>query len=98
MADVHLAKALGLEGTDQIVALKFIKPEASTDPQLVSMFVDEAKLAVQLQHTNIARTYELGLDGGHYYIAMEHVAGRDLRAVIDRAKHRNVTLAEPIVL
>jgi eukaryotic-like serine/threonine-protein kinase len=98
MAEVHLAKALGYGGTDQIVALKCVRPGVSDDASFLSMFVEEAKLAVQLQHANVARTYELGSEEGWYYIAMEHLAGRDLRAVIDRAKFRAAPLPEPLVL
>ena len=50
------------------------------------MFIDEARIAVQLNHPNIAQIYELGKHGDHYYIAMEFLASRDLRMMLDRFK------------
>lgn len=84
MADVYLAKAAGFGGIDQIVVLKTIRSEVATDTSFVDMFVNEAKLAVLLDHPNIAHTYELGRIDGVHFIAMEFIQGRDLRAVLDR--------------
>lgn len=98
MADVFLAKGFGSQGVSQIVAVKCIRPDIASDDDFVSMFVDEAKLAVQLDHVNIARTYDLGRLGDTYYIAMEHVLGRDLRAVLDRANLRGDGLEYGVVL
>ena len=53
------------------------------------MFIDEAKLAVQMRHANIVQIYDLGHTDGSYYIAMEYIAGVDLRTVWDRARRRN---------
>jgi eukaryotic-like serine/threonine-protein kinase len=87
-AEVYLAKAFGFEGADQILALKCIRPEFSADATFVSMFVEEAKLSVILSHQNIARIFELGKLGDRYFIAMENVFGRDLRALLDRLLDR----------
>lgn len=85
MADIFLAKTFGYEGADRLFALKCIRSDIALDKNFVSMFIDEAKLTVQLDHVNIARTYDLGRIRDTYFIAMEHVAGRDLRAILDRA-------------
>lgn len=98
MAEVYLAKAFGYGGTDQLIAVKRIRPEVSADPSFVEMFVNEAKLAVMLSHANIAHVFELGKTGDHYYIAMEYVAGRDLRALIARANLQGIQLPEHLVL
>ena len=45
------------------------------------MFVDEAKISIQLSHPNIAQVYDLGCIEGSYYIAMEFVEGKDLRTI-----------------
>ena len=60
------------------------------------MFIDEAKIAVQLNHANIAQIFDLGDVDGSYYIALEYVHGRDLRAMFDRC--RNAGEPMPVAL
>ncbi|MBI3178614.1 MAG: protein kinase, partial [Deltaproteobacteria bacterium] len=98
MADVYLANAFGFGGITQTLALKCIRPEIAEDPAFVRMFVDEAKLAVLLDHDNIAQTFELGRIGSTYFMAMEYVLGRDLRALIDRVRQRGVELPTGLAL
>ena len=89
MAEVFRGKTAGVEGFERLVALKRILPNIAADPDFVEMFVEEAKLVVQLQHANIAQVYDLGRAEGTYYIAMEYVSGTDLRSMWDRARGRN---------
>jgi predicted Ser/Thr protein kinase len=89
MAEVFRGKMAGVEGFERLVALKRILPNVAADPDFIEMFVDEAKLAVQLQHANIAQTFDLGKEEDTYYIAMEYVSGVDLRSMWDRARHRS---------
>ncbi len=98
MADVYLANAFGFSGISQTLALKCIRPEIGEDPAFVRMFVDEAKLAALLDHDNIAQTFELGRIGNTYFMAMEYVLGRDLRALIDRVRQRGVELPTELAL
>ncbi len=89
MAEVFRGRMSGVEGFERLVALKRILPNIASDPDFVEMFVDEAKLAVQLRHANIAQIYELGLAEGCHFIAMEYVSGVDLRTMWDRARTRS---------
>ncbi|MEO1334607.1 MAG: serine/threonine-protein kinase, partial [Myxococcota bacterium] len=89
MAEVFRGKTAGVQGFERIVALKRILPNIAADPDFVQMFVEEAKLVVQLQHANIAQVYDLGEAEGTHYIAMEYVSGTDLRSMWDRARGRN---------
>jgi serine/threonine protein kinase len=89
MAEVFRGKQTGVEGFQKLVALKRILPNVAEDEDFIEMFVDEAKLAVQLQHANIVQIYDLGQAEGRYYIAMEYISGCDLRSVWDRARKRN---------
>ena len=85
MAEVFRGIMRGAHGFERAVAIKRILPQLADDDAFVAMFVDEAKISVQLQHPNIVQILDLGrADDGQYYIAMEHVSGRDLRAVLDR--------------
>ncbi|PJB36411.1 MAG: hypothetical protein CO108_23565 [Deltaproteobacteria bacterium CG_4_9_14_3_um_filter_63_12] len=85
MAEVFKAKTFGVEGFERIVALKRILPSIAEDEEFISMFIDEAKIAGQLNHAHIAQIFDLGKVDGHYFIAMEYIPGRDLRAIFDRA-------------
>ena len=60
MAEVFKAKAFGVEGFERLVAVKRILPNIAEDEEFITMFIDEAKIAVQLQHANIAQIFELG--------------------------------------
>lgn len=94
MATVHRAKKQGIEGFERPVALKRMLPWLSADGDFVKSFVREARLAAQLRHTNIAQVYDLGKVDGAYYIAMELVAGRDLREILRHA--HNISGPPPV--
>ena len=83
MAEVFRAKAFGVEGFERIVAVKRILPSIAADTDFITMFIDEAKLAVQLNHANIAQIFDLGRVSDSYFIALEYVHGKDLRAAFD---------------
>ncbi|MFA5623487.1 MAG: serine/threonine-protein kinase [Bradymonadales bacterium] len=85
MAEVFKAKSFGVEGFERVLAVKRILPAIAEDQEFISMFIDEAKIAVQLTHANIAQIFDLGCIDNQYYIAMEYVPGRDLRVIFDRA-------------
>jgi hypothetical protein len=89
MAEVFKAKAFGVEGFERLVAVKRILPNIAEDEEFIAMFIDEAKIAVQLQHANIAQIFDLGKVEDSYFIALEYVRGKDLRAIFDRVRQRN---------
>jgi serine/threonine protein kinase len=86
MAEVFRAKAFGVEGFERLVAVKRILPNIAEDKEFIRMFIEEAKLSVQLNHANIAQIFDLGVVEGSYYIALEHVHGRDLRLLFERCR------------
>ncbi len=93
MAELYKAKRTGVEGFQKIVAIKKILPHIADDEEFVTMFADEAKLAAQLNHPNIIHIYDLGkIQAGGYFIAMEHVDGRDLRSIEESAHAHSVQL------
>src|SRR5678815_5856104 len=89
MAEIHLAKTAGIAGFEKYVALKMIHPNFAEDEQFIQMLVDEAKIAVQLTHGNIAQTFDLGRVGDTYYITMEYVDGADLYKILRRASEQD---------
>ncbi|MEK6606260.1 MAG: PEGA domain-containing protein [Myxococcota bacterium] len=86
MAEVFKAKAFGVEGFERLVAVKRILPNIAEDEDFITMFIDEAKIAVQLQHANVAQIFDLGKVEDSYFIALEYVSGKDLRAIFDRCR------------
>ncbi|HVU51093.1 MAG TPA: serine/threonine-protein kinase, partial [Polyangia bacterium] len=86
MAEVFKAKTFGVEGFERLLAVKRILPNIAEDEEFIAMFIDEAKIAVQLQHANIAQIFDLGKVDDSYFIALEHVHGKDLRSIFDRLR------------
>jgi len=86
MAEVFKAMAVVISGFQKVLAIKRVLPHVAEDAEFIRMFVDEANIAGQLHHANIVQIYDLGAIGESYFIAMEYVEGRDLRAVYDRVK------------
>ena len=78
MAEVFRARPLDRPDFDRFLVLKRILPHLAEDEEFVRMFVDEAKIAVQLHHRAVCQIYELGRLDGSFFIVMEHIAGRDL--------------------
>ena len=85
MAEVFLAKRTGVKGFEKLLAIKRILPQFSENEEFISMFIDEAKLAAQLNHRNIVQIYDFGNQQGAYYIAMEYVSGKDVRSILKRS-------------
>jgi len=81
MADVYLARTFGVEGFEKRLVVKCIRPPLARSPRLVAMFINEARIAVSLNHPNIVQVYELNRADGDWFIAMEHIHGRDLTRV-----------------
>jgi len=86
MAEIFRAKQKGLRGFEKLVVIKRILPHLTDNSEFVSMFIDEGKIAAQLTHQNIAQIYDLGDEHGYYYIAMEYVHGKDLKAILQKAQ------------
>lgn len=85
MAQIWLATQQGPSGFEKRVVVKRVLPHFSQDPRFVTMFLDEARLAAQLVHANIAQTFELGEHEGTYFIAMEYVDGLNLAQMLTHA-------------
>ncbi len=99
MAELFRARRSGVEGFQKIVAIKKILPHIAGDEEFITMFADEAKLAAQLNHPNIVHIFDLGkIEAGGYFIAMEHVEGRDLRSILHMARETGLRLSVPLAV
>ncbi|HEY0096771.1 MAG TPA: serine/threonine-protein kinase [Archangium sp.] len=86
MAELFLAHQSGPDGFDKPVVIKRIRSELSKQPAFVRMFLNEARLAAQLNHPNIVQIHDLGKVGDSYFIGMEYLFGRDMRRVVPKAE------------
>jgi serine/threonine-protein kinase len=84
MGSVHEAVLFGTNGFKKTVVIKTILESLTRDTDFVDMFIGEAKLVADLVHQNICQVYQLGKIENRYYIAMEYVAGVNLKEFLDR--------------
>jgi serine/threonine protein kinase len=87
-AEIYLARIGGVAGFEKYVVVKCLHDHLADDSEFVRMFLDEARLTAQLDHSNIVQTIELGEENGRYYIVMEYLAGLSLSLVARRAIER----------
>jgi eukaryotic-like serine/threonine-protein kinase len=88
MSEIYIARQSGLHGFSKVVVLKLILPHLAESPDLMNMFINEAKLAAVLNHPNVIQVFDYGEQQGRPYIVMEYIDGRNLnriaRALFDR--------------
>lgn len=92
MAEIWLARQLGPQGFEKFVVIKRILDGLGTDPEFVGMFLDEARIAAQLNHPHIVQIFDLGEEAGAFYIAMEYLPGENLAAIARSAARNGRTL------
>jgi hypothetical protein len=98
MAEVFLARVRGEAGFAKLVALKVLLPDYAAQPQLVDLFLDEARLAAQVYHPNIVQTVDLGRAEDNYFIAMEYIDGADLLRLIGLSQSKKQLVPIDIAL
>ncbi|MBN1115502.1 MAG: serine/threonine protein kinase, partial [Oligoflexia bacterium] len=86
MAEIWRAKTIGMEGFERVVAIKCILPSYTQNPEFNAMFVDEARIASTLNHSNIVRITNFGVIDDKYYHEMEFVDGRNMRQVLQKCQ------------
>ncbi|HWU87190.1 MAG TPA: serine/threonine-protein kinase [Kofleriaceae bacterium] len=97
MGEIFLAKH-GLAGFEKLAVIKKVLPHLAADAQFISRFVDEAQVAIKLQHVNVAQVFEVGRVGDEYFLALEYIEGRDLRRTLALLGHRRQRLPVDLAL
>jgi eukaryotic-like serine/threonine-protein kinase len=84
MAEIYLARlpGVGIEGFEKLVVIKRILPQHALDPELLRMFLDEARLSATLTHPHVTEVYDVGSDSEAPFFAMEYVHGANLRELM----------------
>jgi serine/threonine protein kinase len=97
MAEVFVALRAG-ERPPRLYALKRMLATLADDAELVTMFLDEARVWAQLSHPGVLPLRELGCEGGIYYIAYDYLPGKDLRALQQRLHAAGAPLPVPLAV
>jgi serine/threonine-protein kinase len=90
MADIYLAQQYGKRGYERTVVVKTIRADLVDEEDLISMLMEEARIASCLRHDNIVELYEVGEEGNTQFLAMEFVFGRDLGQIRDRCQEKGI--------
>ncbi len=86
MAEILLTRHANTEGDHRFLVVKRILPHFEQDADFVQMFLDEAKIGMQLKHPNICQFHQFGADEGSHFIVMEWVNGMPLGRLIRKAR------------
>ena len=88
MAEIFLARQMGIAGFEKLLVVKRILPHLAREKAFIQMFLDEARIAARLNHPNIVQIYDLGRVRDQYFIAMEYLEGESLASVMRHLRHR----------
>jgi serine/threonine protein kinase len=90
MATVHLGRVLEPDGTSRTVAVKRLHPQFCKDPEFVAMFIDEARLAARIKHTNVVETLDILTMGQELLLVMEYIRGECFSKLLRAARRKNL--------
>jgi len=88
MAEVFLGESESIKGFKRRVAIKRILPHLTKNKRFVQMFLDEARLSLQLQHANIVQVFDIGKADNTFFIVMEFIDGTSLKAIMSHSTRR----------
>src|ERR1044071_2166133 len=98
MAEVFRAKISSSHGFEKILVIKRILPHLAADPNVVSMFIDEAKLTAQLTHPKIVQVLDFGAVRGQYFTALEYIDGFDGLGLLRVAAQKRVHIPRALAV
>ncbi len=92
MAEVYLARTTVAQGLTKSLVIKKIHPAFARSHQFQSMFVDEAKITLGLNHPNIVQVFDFGQVGKTFFLAMEHVDGLDVLRLLEQTSAAGIRI------
>jgi serine/threonine protein kinase len=98
MATVYLGRLTGSGGFSRTVAIKRLHPQFAKDPEFVTMFLDEARLAARIRHPNVVPTLDVVAASGELFHVMEYVQGESLSHLARGMKTRGERVPLRILL
>jgi serine/threonine protein kinase len=97
MAAVHLGRLVGPAGFSRTIAVKRLHPTYAKDPDFVTMFVDEARLAARVQHPNVVPTLDVVASDDELFLVMEYVRGETMSRLLRAMRQQSLRAPFPIV-
>jgi hypothetical protein len=98
MATVYLGRMTGAVGFGRTVAIKRLHPHLSRDPEFVSMFLDEARLAARVQHPNVVPTVDVVTTENELFLVLEYIKGESLGGLIRASRTAGRSIPIPVVI
>src|ERR1700709_2034653 len=97
MATVHLGRLLGPVGFSRTVAIKRLHAQFASDPEFVSMFLDEARLAARIRHPHVVPTLDVVALSGELFLVMDYVHGVSLSKLLREVNMKHIPMPIDIV-
>ncbi len=98
MGEIFLAKLGEIQGFEKLVIIKKVLPNLAADQEFIKRFIDEAQVAIKLNHANIAPVFEVGRVDGEYFLGIAYIEGRDLRRTMARLREDSRKLPPDLAL
>jgi serine/threonine protein kinase len=92
MAEIYLARTRTAQGPEKYVALKMIHPRYMEEASFHNMILEEARIAVQLNHPNVGQVFDLGQVDNRYFLVMEFIDGYDLSRLHDATREKSMEI------
>ncbi len=96
MAEIFKGLTYDFSGLKKFIVIKRILPHIAANKDFIRMLIDEAKIAVRLNHGNIAQTFDLGKVADDYFIVMEYVDGRTISQIFKKSVEMKQPLPVPM--
>jgi serine/threonine protein kinase len=93
LAELYLARVVGIDDIDKLIVIKRLLPQYVSNSVFVETFLNEARLSATLQHQNIAQVHDLGIANGNFFFAMEYVHGEDLDRITIESQAMRVPIS-----
>ena len=88
MATVHIGRLMGPVGFARTVAIKRLHAHFAKDPEFVSMFLDEARLAGRIRHPNVVPVLDVVAEQGELFLVMEYIHGDSLSKLLRQVREQ----------
>ncbi len=98
MGVIYLGLVRGPAGFNKLFVVKELKSDLSADGEVVSLFLEEARLSARMNHPNVVQTIEVGSQDDHHFMAMEYLEGQSLVEIRDRCIEREIALPRHLAL
>ncbi len=97
MATVHFGRLLGPVGFSRTVAIKRLHPQFAKDPDFVTMFLDEARVAARIQHPNVVSTIDVVSAENELFLVMDYVRGESFSRLLRKANKDGIEVPEGFI-